>query len=43
MLRAAVPEAAVHKQRQARFPENKIGFAEEVLISTPAGYTMLAE
>jgi hypothetical protein len=37
MFRAGVPETAVHEDNQARFPKDEIRFAEDSLISPPAG------
>ena len=36
VLRTAVPETAVHKQREACLPEHEIRFAEHRRVTTPA-------
>ena len=43
MLGAAVPETAVHKNRQPVSPKKKIRFAENLLIPPPAGDAVLTE
>ena len=42
MLRATVPETAVHKECQPIPPKKKIRFAENFLIPPPAGDTVAA-
>lgn len=43
MLRAGVPEAAIHKHRYPPFQKDKIWFAEYRLIPSPTGNAMLAK
>ena len=37
VLGTAVPEAAIHKNREPKFGENEIRLAEDFLIPPPAG------
>ena len=43
VLRAAMPEAAVHEHRKTVLAENKIGIAEQADVTTPAGDTVSAK
>ena len=43
MLRAAVPEAAIHEHRQPELGKHEIRFAEHGLMTTPAGDPVLPE
>jgi len=43
MLWAAMPEAAIHKERQSVPPKKKVWFAENFLIPPPAGDVVLTE
>jgi hypothetical protein len=40
---AAVPEAAVHKDRQADLGKNEVGFAKDGLIPPPAGEAVASQ
>ena len=40
VLRATVPQTAVHEHREFEFLENEIGFAKHRLIAPPAGDAM---